>query len=332
MQKGAKQYIALLSLCIITIYLLLYVPRYMDYFKDTSKVVTVQGKIFFHSDRFGKKGQTICVLENGKTTPIEGGLEPAYNEKLRKIMYWGGLDKRGLLIIDFFAKKTVRVPKTKDYSIIGFDWSHDGKKICFASRMGDKTYNLYTMNIDGTDLKKLTHYEQAIGWEIAAPIWSPDDTRIAFDGPNLMRTIKPNWAKTTLHPGTIYIIDSDGSGLVNIIGKKEMGGGNAAWSPNGKTIVFEGSMIGSRRNDLFVYDLETKDIQRVTHDEFEDREPTFSPDGKQIAFVSYPRDIKKGSELFVINVDGTGRARLTPPKRRQFGLTWVEDRYPRWYQ
>ena len=48
MQKGTKQYIAILSLCVIAIYLILYVPRYIDYFKDTSKVVTVQGKIFFH--------------------------------------------------------------------------------------------------------------------------------------------------------------------------------------------------------------------------------------------------------------------------------------------
>jgi len=313
-------------------YLLAYVPRYIDYFKDTSKVVTVEGKIFFHSDRFGKKGQTICVLEQGKITPIEGGLEPVYNEKLRKIMYWGGLDKRGLLVIDFLGGQTIRVPKTKDYSIIGFDWSHDGKKVCFASRMGDKTYNIYTMNIDGTDLKKLTHYEQAIGWEIGAPKWSPDDRKIVFDGPNLMRTVKPDWAKTPLHPGTMYIIDSDGSNLINVIGEKEMGGGNAAWSSDGRRLVFAGSVRGSRRRDLFIYSVETKDIKRVTHDEFEDREPTFSPDGKQIAFVSYPRDIKKGSELFVINTDGTGRARLTPPKRRQFGLRWVEDRYPRWYQ
>lgn len=332
MQKGTKQYIALLSLCIVVIYSLLYVPRYIDYFKNTSKVVTVEGKIFFHSDRYGKKGQTICVLEHGKITPIEGGLQPVYNEKLRKIMYWGGFDKRGLLVIDFLARKTIRVPKTKDYGIVGFDWSHDGKKICFASRMGEKTYNIYTMNIDGTDLKKLTHYTQAIGWEVGFPKWSPDDTKILFDGPNTARTVKPNWAVTPLHPATIYMIDLEGSNVVNVINNRDFGGSNGDWSPDGKQIVFCGSTGGVRRGELFIYDIETNDIRRITNDGFEDRDPAFSPDGKQIAFVSYPRDIKKGSELFVINTDGTGRARLTPPKRRQFGLTWVEDRYPRWYQ
>lgn len=332
MNKDAKVILIIVAVFLAVILIPIYGPRYIDNFKDTSKVVKVSGKIFFYSDRFGKKGQTICVLEEGKIIPIEGGLRPAYNAKLKKIMYWGGFDKRGLLIIDLVSGKTPRIPNTRNYGMSNFDWSHNGKKICFATRINDKTNNIYTMNIDGTGLKKLTNYTQTIGWEIGWPKWSPNDKQIAFTGPNMEKSVQPDWAKTPLHPATIYVMNEDGTGVVNLIGKKQLGGSSPAWSPDGEQIVFSGSTGETRRDELFICDLKTLDIKRITHDDFEDRDPAFSPDGKQIAFVSYPRDIKKGSELFVINTDGTNRARLTPPVRRFFGLRWVEDRYPRWYK
>ncbi len=59
-------------------------------------------------------------------------------------------------------------------------WSRDGTKILFNDGDGDSSLsaNLYTIRVDGTGLKKLTHYSGAA--KAFADDWSPDGTRIVF--------------------------------------------------------------------------------------------------------------------------------------------------------
>ena len=59
---------------------------------------------------------------------------------------------------------------------------------------------------------------------------------------------------------------------------------NPAWSPDGKTIAFSGQSTGV--TDLFLYDLDTKQVRRLTDDKFADLQPAWSPDGRTLAFVT----------------------------------------------
>src|SRR5690606_23329238 len=59
---------------------------------------------------------------------------------------------------------------------------------------------------------------------------------------------------------------------------------NPAWSPDGKTILISGLVDG--RNDLFLYDLHTRKVSRLTNDVYAEMQPTWSPDGRYIAFVT----------------------------------------------
>ncbi len=59
---------------------------------------------------------------------------------------------------------------------------------------------------------------------------------------------------------------------------------NPAWSPDGRSIVVAGLQDG--QSDLFLYDLESDSLTRLTDDYYSDQHPAWSPDGKKITFIS----------------------------------------------
>jgi len=61
--------------------------------------------------------------------------------------------------------------------------------------------------------------------------------------------------------------------------------GSVSWSPDGKQLAFS-SIDKSGNSDLFILDLDSRALQRLTNDYYDDREPAWSPDGKTIAFSS----------------------------------------------
>ena len=96
-------------------------------------VVTVQGKIVFHSNRHGEGGQTIYMLNNGRLKRLHGGLRPKISFDARKLISWGGLHG-GLYFTDLSLGKETKIDIPKQYGLLAdFDWSPDEKKICFVA-------------------------------------------------------------------------------------------------------------------------------------------------------------------------------------------------------
>jgi len=56
------------------------------------------------------------------------------------------------------------------------------------------------------------------------------------------------------------------------------------WSPDGRFVAF--SALAGGFTDIFVYDLGTEMLQKLTDDPYADLYPTWSPDGQTIAFVT----------------------------------------------
>ncbi|HEV3077226.1 MAG TPA: hypothetical protein VHB47_22580, partial [Thermoanaerobaculia bacterium] len=84
---------------------------------------------------------------------------------------------------------------------------------------------------------------------------------------------------------SLMLLDAVHGGIRRIIDMDEIEQQQApSFSPDGKKVAFSGTKDG--KFDIFVLDLDTDTITRLTNDEIFDGAPAFSPDGKSIVLVS----------------------------------------------
>jgi Tol biopolymer transport system component len=171
-------------------------------------------------------------------------------------------------------------------------WSPDGTKIAFMkdsrSVQEPDTGDIYTIRVDGTDLRQLT----GNGLD-EYPAWSPDGKTVAF-------------GRVTQANGSICTVNSDGGGLRKLTDPPEgFWDSNPSWSPDGTKIAF--TRGSASRPDVFTMNADGTHLRKLTGKTEGAYSPAFSPDGKRIVFVGW----NGGDKLYVMNADGTGVQRLT---------------------
>ena len=109
----------------------------------------------------------------------------------------------------------------------------------------------------------------------------------------------------------IYIMDTDGNNPRNL-SKNPNIDTNPSWSPDRQQIVFQRSSNakGGKKdkkeggnNDIYVMDKDGQNLRQLTDHPSDDQYPKWSPDGKQIAFVSN-RDGGKETAIYVMDTSG----------------------------
>jgi hypothetical protein len=103
--------------------------------------------------------------------------------------------------------------------------------------------------------------------------------------------------------------------------------GRISCSPDGQKAVFE-SQIDGRKPELFMLDLFTMVITQLTFNDFYDGQPSWSPDGSHIAFVS---DQEGQRQIYLLNLSGDTTIeekdliRLTYTDTEKGSPTWSPD-------
>ncbi|HEX6163302.1 MAG TPA: hypothetical protein VFZ31_08055 [Vicinamibacterales bacterium] len=91
------------------------------------------------------------------------------------------------------------------------------------------------------------------------------------------------------------------------------------FSPDGKTIAFSGLRGGDA--DIFVINLDTKEITNLTKDKFAAYAPTWAPDGRSIVYLVR---VSGNEKLFRMNADGSNPTQLTFGTHDEGGAQFID--------
>ena len=126
---------------------------------------------------------------------------------------------------------------SNEFQTYDFDpaWSPDGSKLAFVSNREGGSFEIFTMNADGSNVQRLT--DNAI--EEGQPKWSPDGTKIAFTrggGCAILTTRKFVPSDDSPCVPYIYVMNADGTNQVKVSqGENEAW---PVWSPDGTKLAF----------------------------------------------------------------------------------------------
>jgi Tol biopolymer transport system component len=153
----------------------------------------------------------------------------------------------------------------------------------------DGDLDIYTMNVDGTDVRRLT---SAPGYDGGA-FFSPDGKQIVYRAwhptGDSLRVYQDLLKQGLVRPNRmeIWVMNADGSGKRQIT---NLGGANFApfFAPDGKRIIFSSNYRNprSRNFDLYLVNVDGSGLEQVTTDTEFDGFPMFSPDGRQLVWAS----------------------------------------------
>ena len=231
----------------------------------------------------------------------------------------------------------------KQITKTGFDeneavWIKGGTKIAFLCNESGSS-QLWEMNPDGTDRKRLSDYDK----DIEGFAFSPDEKKVLFISQvktvnstadkypdldkatgviitDLMYKHWDEWVTTVPHP---FVADFDGESISNPVDvmegelfespMKPFGGiEQLAWNTTSDKIAYTSrkktgkEYAISTNSDIYVYDLNTKQTTNITEEnKGYDTNPTYSPDGKSIAWLSMERDGYEADQnrLMVMNLE-----------------------------
>jgi Tol biopolymer transport system component len=246
----------------------------------------------------------IAIVATAIAVSTAAPAQGAANASSGKIVFEGdGGGSWGLSVMRPDGSAVIRLHSAPDAA--DGSWSPNGKQVAFEKEVEPGNVEVFVMNADGTDVRRLTDSPGPDVW----PDWFPDGRRIAFTS---FRSGPPN----------IYAMNADGSGVEALTNETDTGSLQPSVSSTGQRIVFQRSKE-FEPPAIWVMNADGSGQEPVTEPAgYVNVDPQFSPDGRRIVFAS---NRLGGFEIFLMNADGSNQVALTGSPGADFNPTFSPD-------
>lgn len=271
----------------------------------TGRKGIAHSKLAFANNSTGRKeiymadydGENLTRLTSDKSI----NLLPRWSMDSSRVYYttyrWGNPD---MFEIDLKAGKIRPFSTFQGLNIPG-GFSPDGLTMVMTLSRGEDP-GIYVLDVVTKKLKALM---KDFGVS-SSPSWSPDGKEVAFVSD---RSGNPQ----------IHVLNL-ATGKTRRLTKMNWCD-SPAWSPSGEWLVFSGRETNKEKFNIFISDLTGSQIRRLTVKAGDNEDPTWSPDGRFIAFTSTRRGAR---ELFIMDADGSTPHTLTDMPGSSFTPNWSQ--------
>lgn len=222
-------------------------------------------------------------------------------------------------------------------------FSSDGKQLILQStRDGRSCDQIYTMNVDGSNVKMISNGEG----RTTCSYFFPGGKRILYSSTHLADKLCPPrpdfsqgyvWA---VYPSfDVFTANPDGSDLKQLTNTPGYDA-ETTITLDGKKLVFTSMRDGDL--DIYSMDADGKNVRRLTNELGYDGGPFWSYDGKQIVYrAHHPKTEKEKAdytnllkqnlirpselEIWVMNADGSNKRQVTSNGKANFGPYFFPD-------
>ena len=187
-------------------------------------------------------------------------------------------------------------------------WSPDGSAIAFLRFDEDRYFQVFAVDPDGTNRRQLTN-ERNVPDErqrsVREMVWSPDSSKIGY--------IAQADRGTSSH---VFVIDADGTDRTKFTDDGFDSG--LDWSPGSRLVYVSDPDV-----EIFVADPDGTSVKQLTHNDHDDVDPVWSPDGSRLAYTATLGEDR--TVLFAIKADGTNDRKLTNNQANSTQPAWSPD-------